>query len=264
MHASKVWECPRLFDAFRRGELQLLSFEKLKQMAFECTSASIADVYDPPHRMHMQGVSQQGSRRVFGQAVTLRSLPQRADLMSDLGEQAGNRNSNWPFEQALGLTGPGKVLVIDASGYAEAAVGGDVKFTGLEANGAEGVVTDGSLRDQEGFMEFNFACFAAGWTPQSGTARHLIGADLNVPVSCGRVLVRPDDYVFGDATGVVVVPEAEIETVLQRAVLKERLNSYVKRRIMEDGVNPGEYYPAPPEIRRAFAEEQGVAVEDVP
>lgn len=230
----------------------------------ECTSASIADVYDPPHKMHMDGVRQQSERKVFGQAVTLRSLPQRGDLMADLGEVAGNKNSNWPFEKALGLTGPGKVLVIDASGYADAAVGGDVKFTGLQSNGAEGLVTDGSLRDHEGFSEFDFACFAAGWTPQSGTARHLIGTDLNVPVSCGRVLVRPGDYVFGDATGVVVIPEAEAEVVFKRAVLKERLNDYVKRRIMNDGVNPGDYYPAPPHIKQAFADEQGIAVEDVP
>lgn len=250
--------------ATKECEFQLISFDELKKMAFECTSASIADVYDPPHKMHMDGVSQQSARQLFGQAVTLRSLPQRGDLMTDLGEAAGNKNSIWPFEKAIGLTGPGTVLVIDASGYAGAAVGGDVKFTGLQANGAEGVVTDGSLRDHEGFAEFDFACFAAGWTPQSGTARHLIGADLNVPVSCGRVLVRPGDYVFGDATGVVVIPEAEAEKVLKRAVLKERLNEYVKRRIMADRVNPGEYYPAPPHIKQSFAEEQGIAVEDVP
>jgi regulator of RNase E activity RraA len=36
-----------------------------------------------------------------------------------------------------------------------------------------------------------------------------------VPVTCGGVLVRPGDWIVGDMTGVVVVPQSSLPQVLK-------------------------------------------------
>jgi regulator of RNase E activity RraA len=45
--------------------------------------------------------------------------------------------------------------------------------------------------------------------------------DYDVPVRCGDVLVSPQDLIFADFDGIVVIPRAVEQEVLQRA--KERV-----------------------------------------
>jgi regulator of RNase E activity RraA len=44
--------------------------------------------------------------------------------------------------------------------------------------------------------------------------------ERDVPVLCAGVLVRPGDYVFGDADGVVVIPEHVAEATFSAALAK--------------------------------------------
>lgn len=55
---------------------------------------------------------------------------------------------------------------------------------------------------------------------------------INVPVSCGGVVVEPGDWIFGDNDGVLVVPEKDIDRVLRQAQLNM---AYEKR--MENALN---------------------------
>ena len=56
--------------------------------------------------------------------------------------------------------------------------------------------------------------FAAGSVP-TPPGRDRSG-NLDVPVSCGGLKVRPGDYVYGDTDGVVVVPQAQHDEILAR------------------------------------------------
>jgi regulator of RNase E activity RraA len=42
----------------------------------------------------------------------------------------------------------------------------------------------------------------------------------DVPVNCGGVLVHPGDLIFGDADGVVVIPQGMAEEVVHAATAK--------------------------------------------
>ena len=44
--------------------------------------------------------------------------------------------------------------------------------------------------------------------------------ERDVPVVCAGVLVHPGDYVFGDADGVVVVPQAAADEAFSTALSK--------------------------------------------
>ncbi|MFJ6280596.1 RraA family protein [Arthrobacter subterraneus] len=115
---------------------------------------------------------------------------------------------------------PGDVIVIDAFGETETSIWGGL-MTGLSKNaGVAGAVIDGSCRDNDEarFLDFPVSAKASG-PRQSHTAlsgrREPIG--INVPITCGGVLVNPGDLVVADEIGVVVVPRARMETVYERA-----------------------------------------------
>lgn len=231
-----------------------MDIKKLKEIAKHASTATIADImHQEPYKFIMEGITPQTDKVIFGEAVTLKSLPFRPDLAADIKEKAGVRE-NFPFEQALELAADGKVLVIDASGYDYAAVGGDVKLSRLHNNGAAGLVTDGSVRDKEEIITFDYGLFCAGFTPMSGTNYFLVGAELNVPISCGKVLVRPGDFIFGDVNGIVVIPKGKVKEVIPRAAKKEALDTYIREKIAKDNVNPGKYYPPNEELKKEFEE----------
>ena len=61
-----------------------------------------------------------------------------------------------------------------------------------------------------------FPAYAKYVTPTAGEPLGL--GEINVPVKCGGVLVRPGDYVIADGDGVVVVPGEKAVEVANRAV----------------------------------------------
>jgi len=82
-------------------------------------------------------------KKIFGEAVTLSFVPYRKDLLEDLPKK-----SNSSEYKAFELCGPNKVLVASSIGPLES-IGGDIKFLRLFQKKAEGIVTDGSVRDSE-------------------------------------------------------------------------------------------------------------------
>ncbi|NEP82151.1 MAG: hypothetical protein F6K39_30810 [Okeania sp. SIO3B3] len=224
----------------------------LKELAQKVASPTICDMmHGEPHAFLMDGPLPQKDKSFFGEAVTLRSLPFRADLAQSIKDKYG-AEENHPFGQALEMAADGKVLVIDTSGYTNAAVAGDVKLVRLHDNGAAGLVTDGRVRDKEGVTAYNFGLACSGFTPRVGTGFYLLGAEVNVPVAVGKVLVNPGDFIFGDQNGTVVIPKDKAEEVLTKAAKQGALEDYFRDKISKDNVNPARYYPPNDELRKEF------------
>ncbi|MFQ6006100.1 MAG: RraA family protein [Woeseia sp.] len=224
-----------------------LSFENLRTLTEQTSVASVSDVMSPKaHRVVIPGlIAVRPDKKLFGQAVTVRSLPAREDCVTDTQEAFAEKvASGDPMMYALKLCGPGKVLVVDASGYADAAIGGDIKFAILDEFGCEGLVTDGAIRDQREFrQEFDFATYCKGFTPLVGTGRVLFARDVNIDINCGGVLVRPGDYIFGDDDGVIVIPEAQIERTLNAAVATEKFHRYIREKSVREQITFGDIVP---------------------
>jgi 4-hydroxy-4-methyl-2-oxoglutarate aldolase len=64
-----------------------------------------------------------------------------------------------------------------------------------------------------------FAVFHGGIGPLDSKGRGRV-MEIEVPVICAGVLVRPHDVVVGDADGVVVIPREVEEQVLALAIEK--------------------------------------------
>ena len=115
---------------------------------------------------------------------------------------------------------PGDVVVIDAFGETETSIWGGL-MSGLARNaGIAGAVIDGSARDTDEarFLDFPISSKAVGprqaHTAISGRREPL---EINVPVSCGGIIVNPGDLVVADEIGVAVVPHDQLDEVYAKA-----------------------------------------------
>ncbi len=118
--------------------------------------------------------------------------------------------------RALDAVKPGQVIVIDGQGFLEAVLWGEIFSLWASSAGAAGSVLDGAVRDIREVREMGYPLFSAGIHPGAGVGEKL--GEVNIPIQCGGVLVRPGDYVFGDLLGVVVVPAEELVEVHQECL----------------------------------------------
>lgn len=107
----------------------------------------------------------------------------------------------------------GCALVVDVGQLRELGYWGEVLTTAARARGITGLVIDGGVRDVSALQAHAFPVFS--------TTIALRGATKNQPGSIGKAVrvgdveVAPGDWVVGDADGVVVVPGATLDAVLE-------------------------------------------------
>ena len=174
--------------------------------------------------------------KVVGAAFTLRYIPMREDLDSDVVD-------NLKDAQRIGIERitPGEVLVIDARGEAGAGTMGNILAARLQVKGAAGIVTDGAFRDSPEIARMEIASYASGMNANSNKTVHH-PSEIQVPIACGGVAVIPGDIVVGDGEGVVVVPRHFAEDVAREAVEQELKEDFILERI-EAGASIVGTYP---------------------
>jgi len=111
----------------------------------------------------------------------------------------------------------GSVIVVEAGDLDYAVAGGNVCAV-AKKHGIAGFVVDGVMRDIGETRANEFPVFARGVSPIPAGKNSIEG--LNVRVRCGGVEVTPGDMVVADEEGVVVIPAAHCDEILQRAVTK--------------------------------------------
>ena len=121
--------------------------------------------------------------QLLGTAFTVR-VPQGDNLM---------------FHAAMDLAKPGDVIVIDAGGFTDRAIFGELMATYCKARGIKGIVCDGAIRDRGGLAAMeDFHVYARSATP-NGPYKNGPG-EINVPVVIGGKLVRPGDIEWAMTT----------------------------------------------------------------
>lgn len=102
--------------------------------------------------------------------------------------------------------GVGKVLVVDAGGSLRRACLGDMLAEKAVANGWEGILMYGCIRDVDAIGALDLGVQALNTHPLK-TDKKGIG-ELNLPVTFGGVTFNPGEYVYADNNGVIVSSEA--------------------------------------------------------
>ena len=130
---------------------------------------------------------------------------------------------------------PGSVVVLDNAGRTDATVWGDILTLVASRRGIAGTVIDGVCRDTSRSVELDYPVFARGRWMRTGKDRVQMVA-TQVPVTIGRVRVRPGDIVIGDGDGVVVVPRDREDEVLAAVLAIEEAEADIRARL-DEGVS---------------------------
>lgn len=180
----------------------------------DVTSASLTDAMDElfGHTAHVRDMlTPTPGRQLFGPAATIRLVPRRNDVFDE--RLHGFKRV---FYEALPDPPDGHVLVLDTTGHLDHAIVGGNKATRLEANGMAGLLADCRLRDFDEFAELDISAWCRGSSPKAGS-QDLMAVGANVPAVVGNTTIVPGDWIYADNAGTVVVPEAHLDEVLDRA-----------------------------------------------
>jgi regulator of RNase E activity RraA len=121
--------------------------------------------------------------------------------------------------EAMDSLKPGNVVVHSSDYAGTNAPWGELMSTVAKRNGATGCICDSQIRDCQKITRMGFPVFYQGIRPLDSMGRARVMA-YDVPIRCGEVLVRPQELVFADFDGVVVVPTEVEDEVLRLAAEK--------------------------------------------
>jgi 4-hydroxy-4-methyl-2-oxoglutarate aldolase len=140
--------------------------------------------------------------KVAGPAYTVRMLPRGMS-----GTSVGDYIDDVPV---------GRVIVIDNAARTDTTVWGDILTEVAHRRGVAGTVIDGVCRDTDVSVEIDYPVFARSHTMRTGKDRVAAEA-YEQPVALGGIRVEPGDWIFGDADGVLVLPQAYAASVIAEA-----------------------------------------------
>jgi len=183
----------RILDIARRPDPRLVA--ELGRMVTPHLSDSMERLYAGGHQlrpMHKDG-------KLIGPAFTVRTA-------------AGD---NLLVHKAIDTAQKGDVIVVDAGGWLDNAIIGELMSARARQRGVAGMVIWGAIRDSAEIGAASYPIYAAGVTHR-GPYKNGPG-EINVPIVIGSMPVNPGDIIVGDADGLVAVPQDQAERVLASA-----------------------------------------------
>jgi len=162
-----------------------------------CDAAASTRVMDSGIRLRS------ANPRLLGPAYTVRC---RGDFLAVL--------------RAVEAAAPGDVVVVDG-GAREIALAGELFARGALVRKLAGLIIDGGYRDMGYVSTCALPVYSRFVTPMAGTANQL--GELQIPVRCGGVVVRPGDIIMADHEGIIAVePDDALAVLRAGAQVKER------------------------------------------
>ena len=130
---------------------------------------------------------------------------------------------------------PGDVIVFDCGGHKEGGPWGGNTGANARVKGAAGIVIDGGTRDYSDLAAMRFPTYCRFVTPVLAHGRFQIrGFNESITVSGqveARVPVNPGDFIVADDDGVVIVPKALLEEVLEYAEAAQKAEEEIRKSI---------------------------------
>ncbi|RLF51444.1 MAG: bifunctional hexulose-6-phosphate synthase/ribonuclease regulator [Thermoplasmata archaeon] len=187
--------------------------EELRKAFSKVSTPNISDAMHRKGAMHGIRPIKSGFHMV-GKALTVKTM-----------------DGDWakPVE-AIDKAEPGDVLVIDA-GSEDTAVWGELATWSAKMKGLAGVVVDGAVRDLDDLLKMDFPVFCRNISSNAGEPKGF--GEIGVEIKCGGQTVRTGDWIVGDDSGVVVIPQEIAQEIANRALdVKEhedRIREEIKR-----------------------------------
>jgi regulator of RNase E activity RraA len=117
---------------------------------------------------------------------------------------------------------------------------GELSGETLANKGVRGVVADGMIRDVNFLLQQQFQCWCSGFTPRDIVGWWLPAAH-DVEIRIGDVDIAPGDYMVGDRDGLIRVPAALVEEVIDASETDINTESTIRKAI-RGGMDPQQAY----------------------
>jgi 4-hydroxy-4-methyl-2-oxoglutarate aldolase len=165
---------------------------------YACIAGSVAG------RRHVMDAAIRPLRRdwrIAGPAITVAAEDPSDTLASQVATQ---------------LIKPGDIIVVEGDGRMDRATWGATMAWAAKQAGCAGIIADGPVLTTELLIDHeDLPIFARGSVP--GHNRDGGAGSINVPVVCGGIIVNPGDLIIADEDGVVALPRAQAEALLDAA-----------------------------------------------
>ncbi len=189
--------------------------------------------------------------RIVGRARTCRYLMRRAPGQGP--DPEARRVS--PEIVAIESIEEGDIFCVDALGVPTSGIIGDILSARLQARGVPAAVIHGAVRDSPYIAELGFQVFCSAVHP-AHSGRDLEPVDFDQPIDMAGVQVRSGDILLADDEGVIAMPLNQAEMVARLGPPKERLEVWIRDKIVAGG-SVHDYYPPNPEMLAEYERETG-------
>lgn len=191
--------------------------DSLRQRFLNLYTPAIADVLDKlghHHQVLPHPISPRTTEnRLAGLAFTGQGYPCAATSDDDTPTRL----------RMLDSITPGTVSVWACGGSVNCAHWGEMMSTAARQRGCTGAVIDGGVRDLDFINAMPYPVFARFRCAASSVGRWNI-QQFQIPIRIGETTIHPNDFVFGDIDGVVIIPAAltlEVLTAAENIHLRE-------------------------------------------
>ena len=124
--------------------------------------------------------------------------------------------ATFALEKALEEAKPGDVLVVDGGGVPDVILMGGLMSLRAKMRGIAGAELDAAVRDVSDVIAIPFPMFSRYICPRAGTFAEI--GERNTIICCGRIPVRPGDWIVADSSGIAVIPVEMLEATHAKAV----------------------------------------------
>jgi RraA family protein len=153
--------------------------------------------------------------RLYAGGPQLRPMHREGKLAGPAYTVKTAPGDNLLVHRALDMARPGDVIVVDAGGFGDHAIIGELMMSRARQRGVAGMVIWGAIRDSAEIGAGTYPVYACAVTHR-GPYKNGPG-EINVPIIMGGMPVNPGDIIVGDADGLVAIPQEIAERVLASA-----------------------------------------------
>lgn len=164
-------------------------------------------VLDPSIRPIQEG------RKIAGTAITVQCFD--AD--------------NLMIHAALELCHKGDILVVVSLTETKNGYFGELLARAFLKRGVTGLIIDGGVRDVQSLRQLGFPVWSR-YINVVGTTKNSPGS-VNIPITCGNVMINPGDFVVADDDGIVSISREDIDSVIKNSREREKRETLTREKI---------------------------------